>query len=292
MKNVKRMAVLALMCCCVFAFTSCQKDGVYKPKKKISEISLNENGHGAKVVEKWNWSGNLLSKIDYVEDGYSANFEYNGKQVSKITMTSGEYVAFSYDGKLLQTAVINDGEEDIATFTYTHEGKLISAIEGNISTDFGDKTARLVQLVNRFVTPTIENQQNQLMLKSKGRYTTTQTFTYDGKNIVKSVYSTNLGYTAETNYTYCDYLNPFYHFNDIMQMVEFGTSNMSQNALVTSTTTNNIISTQTDIVEVAYPTVDGKYPTQATYTYTTKQTVGGFDNNYANGVDDYYYVYE
>ena len=287
MKNVKRIAVLAMMCCCVFAFTSCQKDGMYKPKKRIAEISLQENGGDTKVVEKWTWSKGLLSQINYVDDEYIATFEYDGKQISKVVTSTGESLTFVYDGKYIQSATIADGEDVVAEYTYKHnDDHLISGIDAEVSTDFNVKTTRLAQLANRFITPAIAEQQNSIMTKAKGKYKVSQTFTYDGKNIVSSHTEYSTGGKYDTEYTYTEYNNPFYHY------FEFSAENMSLNALSGSTTTNNIISTQTDIVEVTYPKVDGKFPTQATYVYTTKQHVGNFDNNYANGTDNYFYVYE
>ena len=63
----------------MFVFASCTKDGVYKPKKKISKIYqtvLTDPVPEKVLIESWTWDGKLLSKIDYGDDNV-VSFTYD-----------------------------------------------------------------------------------------------------------------------------------------------------------------------------------------------------------------------
>ena len=288
MKKINQILGLVLTCCVVFAFTSCQKDGMYKPKEKITQISLQTNGGPTEVVEQWTWEKGLLTQINYVDDGDVATFTYNGKQVSEITTKSGQKMTFAYDGKFVTGCTITSDGEMVAEYTFTHnDDNLISGIEAKFSTDFDLKTSRLIKMLNRIITPGIAEQQNSFYLKEKGVYTMTQTFTYEKSNIISSNTKYSTGGVYDATYTYyTDYMNPFYH------LLSYFTDGFSKNALSESVTTNNIISTQVDKLKVTYPTVNGKYPTQATYSYSTEHHIGDLNNTYQNDIDNYFYEYK
>jgi hypothetical protein len=90
-------ATIAIASSVMFSFTSCKKDGVYKPKEKISQIFSQQSYYsgvpeidqlfpteGKILEETWTWDGKLLSSIDY-GGGYVAYFEYEKKRLDKIT---------------------------------------------------------------------------------------------------------------------------------------------------------------------------------------------------------------
>ena len=51
MKNIRSIFIALVACMVAFAFTSCQKDGVYKPKKKISKIYTSKDG-GDRILQE------------------------------------------------------------------------------------------------------------------------------------------------------------------------------------------------------------------------------------------------
>lgn len=110
----------------MFVAASCEKEGVYNPKEKISKIyysdsytitfddpaytAYNQTGSTGKYAkEVWKWDGKLLKSITYYdEDGdfeHSDVFHYNGKRLSEIrSHWDGDWnysYVFEYKGKFI-----------------------------------------------------------------------------------------------------------------------------------------------------------------------------------------------
>ena len=138
MLQQKRRVVVVLLTALLTMLTSaCQKDGVYKPEKKLSKIHL-ETDYWQRDMT-WNWDGNLLKsiKVNY-SDVYSGvfEFEYQGQRVKTITCTDNsvynpaKYYHFHYNGRHLSCieGVQDTNNEDFpqrpcAKYTFTHNDR-------------------------------------------------------------------------------------------------------------------------------------------------------------------------
>lgn len=142
---MKRSLLIVAIALLTVAFVSCQKDGVYKPKQKISKIynelirtTVSEvNGVSTTVndtvkpyvTEEWNWGKKTLESIVYKDmDGRNDGtcfFTYDDK--NRITeMKEGETkVEYSYsDDKKLQITKLYSEGELILAMEIAYEDKL------------------------------------------------------------------------------------------------------------------------------------------------------------------------
>ncbi len=273
MKKLNYFGVLLLVVTALISFTSCEKAGVYNPKKKISKIFSESSGGGKQLEQIWSWDGNLLSKIDY--GGYSFHFSYEGKQVSKIISSDGETtIKFNYDGsKFNSIEETYEYEDDYwgaiyryssrAVYQFTYNGKKVEKItvtntvtdtilfngddynKGEVSKAKGKNRANPLQLF--LPEQTCKNMADfekkyRRDSKSTSVETYTITFTWNGNNIEKEVYEiTEDGeYFAVTNvYTHDNESNPFGGlFTDVeSSFMTFSKNNITK--LVSSNTEND-----------------------------------------------------
>ena len=90
--------MLFLVLVFMLSFTSCQKDGVYTPKKKISEIYYKYSSGNKTLEERWHWNGNLLEKVQYFWGGENGTVFYKYEKKRLIEITDGtESYKFIYD---------------------------------------------------------------------------------------------------------------------------------------------------------------------------------------------------
>ena len=253
------VVVLALV------FASCTKDGVYKPKKKISKIYetfVTDQASIKELKESWTWDGKLLSKIEYGKDNV-INFTYEKKQLK--TVTNGhERIELNYDdkGKYIDNFKMYYENELEATYTFEHGDKHL--ITG-YTIEFGsgmepNKSARLVQNVFRFLIPEIADNEAAEYAKNanngfKDGSKTTVTLTYDKKNVVEKVTTDGI-FTTNYTYTYTDYLNPFYGLLDIDM-----STGLSKNAVATMVIKES--GSYDNTYSYTYK-AEGKVPTQVT----------------------------
>lgn len=207
-----------LMVFAVF-ITSCDKDGVYNPKQKISKIY--HESDGSKILhESWSWDGNLLTKISYgnTQDYYDL-FEYEKKQMVKMTSfeygIAGDYTTFIYDKSLLQKAEVYSDKELTESMEFEHDGKKIIKVTITSYQDYDYGTQKSVnhqKLLNHtlrlFVSQSIIDKMVQNTHKSSS-YVMTIEFTYDGNNVISEKLIEE-DFTYMTSYTYDDKDNPFY----------------------------------------------------------------------------------
>lgn len=293
MKKLSSIFTILMVCVLAVTFTSCQKDGVYKPKQKISKIYVQRDGHDKILTETWTWDKNLLSSITFEEDDYTVNFVYDGKQVSKM-VSGNQTVFFTYDGKQITNMTAKDGDTEYCSYTFKHDGNLIVGIDARINNSYM-KNARIIEAAFRMIEPQIaESQMAQIAYVAenqiKADYTYSDTYTYDHKNVItlKRHDSENKDY--EYTYTYSDYLNPFYHMLSGSEGDVVGLG-LSKNAVATYHYSDNVINTRVIDMEVTFPEVDGKLPLQETRVTKTTHTVGTLQNNYTS-TDNYFYEYE
>lgn len=256
-----------LMVFAVF-ITSCDKDGVYNPKQKISKVY--HESDGVKVLaESWSWDGNLLSKVVYgtTQDEYDV-FEYDKKRLVKITSfefgIAASYTAFIYDKSLLIKAEMYEESTLTASMEFEHDGKKISKIKVTNYEDYDydmQKSVNHQRLLSRtlrfYVSQSIIDKIVQNTHKSSSHVTSIE-FTYDGNNVISEKYM-ELDFTYSTSYTYDNKNNPFY---DALFLGESPSSSLSQNNPLTSLISYTMEG-QTISSKATYTYVyDGKWPTE------------------------------
>lgn len=273
MKKHTLLSIIALFLIIVFNSTSCKKDGVYNPVKKIHKIYTQKDKEKKTLTETWTWNEKKLSRIDYI-DSYSL-FEYDGKQISKITNSHGSYMEFTYKGSKIDKISYYADNKLLEVYNFKHDGGKISKItlEEYTKDEILDKTnqTQIEILKNnalRFVLPeqfcetVIESSLLRKNLKSGESTISTMDLTWYEKNVVKMIYEHVGDYrTYILTYTYN-------HDNKRNPLNGFLSYNMDE--FVFSYSKNNIIrkfiaDNNGDSWEYNYTYIyDGNCPIQAT----------------------------
>lgn len=305
MKNISKLFVAALVL--VFAFTSCQKEGVYNPSKKIdriyrsytskSETYINgswqtvSNTEKAKYIsEVWTWDGKLLKEIKhYASDGNlttTLQFSYDGKRISTITAANSQY-KFHYDGNKMKSIEHISGNTIEEKMEIVHDGNTISKIKVTGYYD-DDKKGRDIMPIEvlRFIIPNAESAsfekvmaRMQKISEMKGEYTLTESLEWDGKNVKKVTVSYDQTETYYIEYQYDDKKNPFYGLFNMEDLG--GTEFLSKNNIKSEREIDG-----NEIYETNYNyTYDGKYP-------ETKYYTSAYGNDSYRWTDNYTYYYE
>ena len=231
------LAVVTLFALTTTFFCSCEKEGVYKPEKKISNICKIYDNSSPKC-QYWEWDGDLVKSI--TSDNSITFFYYKGRQltdiVSKSHASSDDFThyEFKYDksGRHIvtidkyfkgrvphaqpnQTNYVNSpvctGHWD---FFYNKEGQ-ISGYQEKLYYIEKDEN-EVMDYISKYVIPIyptwkiMKSHEND----SKGPVLSTQSvasFTYTDNNITEIRISDGASnYVAK--YVYSDYPNPFYKF--------------------------------------------------------------------------------
>ena len=287
MKKINFSIVTLLAVALMFVFASCTKEGVYKPKKKISKIyeTVQTDPNPEKILKEiWTWNGKLLSKVEY-EDGDFVTFSYDKNRLTTINSDFGR-TELEYDGKFIDEMKYYSGNDLYMTIEFDHEKNLISGYTVEYEGTDADKAkiARLIENSFRFIAPEVAQDEAAEYLKAtagdtKGSVKRTVTYTYDGKNVIEKTdrYGNN---TVVYTYTYTDYKNPFYGLLSEMEI--------SKNAPATC------VRTMTDMPKYEYDytyKADGKVPTQVTENLTWSLTVGSMTTTHTETrVTDYEYM--
>ncbi len=294
MKNIRTLFIALTACMVAFAFTSCQKDGMYKPKKKISKIYTSKDGGDRILQETWNWDGKVLTSITLNDDDVTINFNYDKKQLSSLTY-GDEKIIYTYDGKLIEKITFMDGNEEIASYTFKHDGKFISGVDVVIDNNYM-KSSRLLEVAFRGIEPAIAQAQvaqfEACKAEAKGLYKYSDVYEYDHKNLVTLKRHDNNNNDFTYTFTYSDNLNPFYHLLAPEGLGDDVTGyGLSKNAVQSYHYEDTYISSRVIDMEITFPKLDGKYPVEETRTEKTTHTVGNLTNIYTN-ITTYYYEYE
>jgi hypothetical protein len=109
--------------------TSCDKEGVYNPKEKISKVYV-DNGDeaGKELYQTWTWDDKLLSKIDNSMMETKDVLEYNkNNQLVKVTSYEESvetgYTTLTYDkSNLTSMDIYTDGKKSVS-IAVEHDGK-------------------------------------------------------------------------------------------------------------------------------------------------------------------------
>lgn len=290
MKKVTNIMLCAVMVFATFALTSCEKEGVFKPKNKIAQIYTKIDG-GEKAlyqIYKWDEKSNLLSEVYNVNEDYAMHFVFDGKRIAQITTTDGNTATYEYDGKLLKSISMAYDNGTKATYEFTHDGKQIIRTdysrEGNLLGSQYSFTDFAFNFVNAEIAQYQCETANQVS-SAKGSYSYTETYTYDGKNITQI--DRHDSDNDDYHYTFTfneDYLNPLHLFMD-----DYTSTGINKNMVKSYDYSNTKIESAKTHCESTFEG-DGKYPTHETRVTAITHHVGSLDNTYTQTVE-YFYEY-
>jgi hypothetical protein len=126
----KRFLYIVLAIAVAFGATSCKKDGVYHPLKKISKIYIQEEGQDKELYSEWTWKGSNLQQIAYPLNRDTAHFSYEKGVISKITYTgiSPRYLSFQYDKNSFSKMNLYEENTLLVSYQFFYDKKKISKI--------------------------------------------------------------------------------------------------------------------------------------------------------------------
>ena len=275
MKTLKFFVGVVVLCALM---VSCTKEGLYNPKKKISQITytysykseywdgnswvVEDEYNGEDGHQVWNWNGKQLESIDYYYDGqlsYTDHFTYDGKKLSSISWGSSEHYDFVYEKGKITSIELYDGADRVAVYGITHEGGKITKIA---YTAFSGKAAAAHPLPSSVLDLNLPVQKGQAGLNAPKGSSFEYEFEWSGKNVKHCIYR-SANYTAEYYYTYDKKLNPLYGLWEV-EMVDFQMVVSKNNVSRVEIHSDNSIS----ITDYSY-TYQGDVPTIATGTSTS-----------------------
>ena len=203
---MKRSTVVIFAVAIALCAVSCQKEGVYKPGKKIFSVERVEtDSKGNQTItpyEEWNWDGKLLKSITYhwlISHGAPTTetftYEKNRLVSSQIKDQTSTY---TYDGKFishieteLHSAI---AEKYTSTYDFEHNGNKISKITNKLYIKMADNKALAVSPLRQFLPENVCNaiacnvQKTAEKTKNEKLERTTvyeYTLTWDGDNVSK-----------------------------------------------------------------------------------------------------------
>ena len=285
MKNLLFVATAVLF---TLAFTSCQKDGQFVPKERVSKIYTSNSNSLEKHLEcVFTWDDNKLSKIDHLfwngDLDWTETFSYDNKnRIERVEdLEYNEYVQFKYEGnKLKSLEYYSDGELWL-TSIFTYHGNKISKIDMVIK-DSGITMAKKTRF--SLIPPKFKN---KISPKNDGSdFEVSIELTWDGSNVsymkATSIVKDNDGeyntndfshtFVEECNYTYDNKLNPLKGLWNIVTMTDeesimclgiFSKNNIT--SITYTDTVTYIVNGQTETetytsVENYNIAYDGKFP--------------------------------
>ncbi len=274
MKNIKFLFMLVIASALVFV--GCQKEGAYKPSKKIDHTTISVDNSGELTDMKFTWDGNLLSKIEYYDEGeyyWTAQYTYDSKKrVTKIEdVQYGEKAEFTYDGSKLVKMVFYDNNVIECTADVEHNGSKISRIVYNV-VDAGKAAKAKINPFTCYLdvetSATLQKDIQQLISnnQTKANMVVNADFTWKGNNTEKIVFSNpaypgqDITFTAQFD----NKINPlkglFTLYSPIYLEDESILNYDKNNA--TSITISNVSRTTTTLYTYTY---DGSYPATRSY---------------------------
>ena len=289
MRNLLFVATAILL---ALAFTSCEKDGQYKPKERISKVYRSYSSE-KRLACTWTWNDDKLSRIDYYtpngEQIWSENFYYDNKnRIEKVEVPeTNEIVEYKYEGNklaglsyyceedLVQTASISYGKGKMSKMdmivydTRYPEKSRLSLIPKEIKNAISPKNSNIDYAVTVELTWDGDN-------ISQNKITSTTSGTGAGFNGDYYTYEYSRTATVEYNYTYDNKINPLKGLWNLNSMIDeeyvisvhlFSKNNMTSSTYTFTETETNITTGETETdsythginYSIAY---DGKYPTE------------------------------
>ena len=272
--------------------TSCLKEGIFKPERRLSkvyemEVKQTTNYYNGRteirydtlykhLSQEWLWEDDYLTAItnyyyyqEYQSDPVSGissvlNLTYKHKRLAKVSDADGQnYSLYSYEWfKLVPLTTIESYQNGklYSKVEFTHEDKIIIKAVVNF---YGDEEA---SDATKFALSTIMPNKKALdgVLARKGAKgdlvkTLTLDFIYVENNVTKVVMNDG-DVTTTIEYTYDAKTNPFYGCFAMFGEGSFGS--MSQNnIIVEKVTTGDGENTEAGTVTTPYEfKYDGEYP--------------------------------
>lgn len=232
------------------SMTSCTKEGVYTPKKKIQRVYFSSTNTDKYLCQSWDWDDNLLEAINFYSSSGSSNgtenFSYDGKRLIRVDdYLNSEYTTYDYDGKNLKSAnyYYKNALEVTATYDYS-DGKLNKIVlteyggwkfagECHMQLSYLPFTKDFAEVITKIRAKVAEYN------SSKSIYVLNLQLTWSGDNISKIVATTSEGRIGTVTLQYDSKNNPFkgflhlYSF-DVLGDVEGGDLFMSKNNITSA----------------------------------------------------------
>lgn len=227
---MKKLLSVTLVLVMSVAFTSCQKNGVFNPKNKISKVFQQpENGSKA-LIEEWTWwnDGNTLTSVAYFINDTTvqkkAYYYYEKKQLVRIENTLDlSYVKITYNGDSQYDKIETYDKFDrkLRSYAYTYDGKKVSKIEltayknPSKSMEIDDVCFLSVFIPKEILEETNAQLMNPSPLKADGDIFISYALKFDGDNMSewKAINNNDPNKLMEMTYSYESYdknLNPYY----------------------------------------------------------------------------------
>lgn len=256
----KIIPVLVIVFASLF-LTSCEREGIYKPAKKLSKIYYLYPSNELEFQVTFNWDGDKLQAIDNNAANKKYLIYYDGNQIDSIAITKSvflsEYYKFRYDEHHRKLIAIDRYVVDIDAEWKTRSHCEFHRSPKGLITETILEIYRCYKLndlqddffILKLFVPEIPNSIFESISKEavndKGellwdRYVTT--YTYDHDNVIAS--ETVMGddyFKTYQQYSYTNIQNPYYH----LDYYDFFADKLK---------TNKYMLKQTLITSIEYPT--------------------------------------
>lgn len=274
---MKKISLLVALFALALSFTSCDRDGVYNPNKRISKSYI-DTGEGKYLTSTWNWDGKLLRTIDYHdllsgEFAYTYIFSYNDKDqiVSISDITNNLTTKYFYYGNRFDKIVsyYKDEVSEIYLFEYD-DNKLseIKVVENGLFKNTNNSLNPLkfilpeesLEVINKSVLKAQES-------RSFGGYEIDIEWLGNNISMVEIEYSDN--HTEKIMFKYDKMQNPFRDLWEHPSGIVSG-GQASKNNVTEMTRIVSLFGVQTIDTETYLYTYDGKFPVSKSdenYTY-------------------------
>ena len=224
-------------------FISCQQDGIYIPKQKIKQISMervryhagDQIGEKESYREDWKWENNLLKSIRRETSGNieTAEMTYDGKTIRTIKI-GNKTISFSYKNGTISEIESKGGDDYKKIMVKVRDkGDMIELRYEMSGSAFADKssfeqiTADLGML-NYIILPgnpsemlqkNLAEQRNTIADAKTDIVIVIVTLQYNSKNVGKLTIENKAAKKKEVyNYGYDAKKNPFFHsFRDLLE---------------------------------------------------------------------------
>lgn len=275
MINMKKtFALMIAVFAMIVAFTSCEKEGQYMPKKKISRVVYT---HSHKVgdltistteSERWVWGKDQLNYIDvFNSDGDKTNtfiFRYDEDNRMEEVEDKEYTVKYDYDDGHLDEIEIKNKLSGrlLKKMEFSYKGSKLATID--VTTDSkGNEPLSFNPL--RFVIP--DEIAEMMLSNDAAKGTVRYTVTWSGKNI--SGITSDAPDRSYVKWTYDEMNNPFKgFFNTAYGLDEMYSAN---NAVREEYSTDGKVS----VIDYNYE-YSGKYPTKVKYQTESSTLVPGY----------------
>ena len=274
-----------MMLVVVLAFSSCEKEGVFNPKRKISKITTTTTYEAAHIEpdshsETWNWGKKTLESIEF-GNGNILKFEYDKKnRISKSYYANEANVVlnYSYDGNELSKIELHGAGKVWLKMEFEYSKSKISKItytEYNFNEESNQKQMRALSLfIPQHVCENIERFHKTAVQKNSSKatddYILTIELTWENGNISKEVYIEDGGDSSTCTYKYDNNKNPFrgYEIGDLNLTTSLSENNVTSYFYTIEQEGNGPEYTYTYSYDKGWPTE--KIEKKSNYTTTTR----------------------